>query len=191
MLESRSAERPSEANDSPSLPQIPIRIEGGELSEAAKDVSRHLLQTTENTRVGIAQISTDPGNIRGNTEKIVRCIYSAKEQGCDVVVFNELAVPGYCSMDLLFNKSYLQENLDAIDIIRKASEGITVVVGFVDTDPEVLRSGGRPTLYNSAAVIHDGVLVGVQDKTLLPTYDVFFEDRYFAPPRQSRSGRPS
>lgn len=167
------------------LPSVPLRIEE-ELSEAAKAVSKGLLQTTQKTRVGIAQITTDPGNIQGNTEKIVRCIHSAREQGCDVVVFNELAIPGYCSMDLLYNKSYLKENLEAIQTIRKASEGITVVVGFVDTDPEQLRSGARPTLYNSAAVIHDGVLVGVQDKTLLPTYDIFFEERYFAPPREAK-----
>jgi NAD+ synthetase len=135
--------------------------------------------------VGVAQISTDPGDIAGNTSKIISYIEEARAKGVDLVVFPELAIPGYCAMDLLWDKDYLAANLAALQKIREASSGITVIVGFVDVDPTTTLPGGRPKIFNSAAVIRDRELLGVQDKTLLPNYDIFFEDRYFAPPRGS------
>lgn len=154
-----------------------------DLPESAKVVSRSLLTTHSEYRVAIAQITTDPGNVGANVEKIIDYIGQARSKGAQLVVFPELAIPGYCAMDLLWNRDYLASNLAGLQKIREASAGITVIVGFVDVDPLKTRSGGRPMIYNSAAVIHDGVLLGVQDKTLLPNYDIFFEDRYFAPPR--------
>ncbi len=155
--------------------------------EAVKAVSASLLKTHAEYRVAIAQITTDPGEIGKNTEKIIEYIGKARSQGARLVVFPELAIPGYCSMDLLWNRDYLAANLAALQKIREASAGVTVIVGFVDVDFEKSRSGGRPTLYNSAAIIHDGSILGIQDKTLLPNYDIFFEDRYFAPPRGYRA----
>jgi NAD+ synthase (glutamine-hydrolysing) len=165
-------------------PQIVRPPEVG-LSQAAESVSKSLLGTHTRYRVAVAQIATDPGDIRANTKKIISYIEEARSKGVDLVVFPELAIPGYCSMDLLWDKDYLAANLAALQQIREASGGITVIVGFVDIDPHATLSGGRPKIFNSAAVIRDRELLGIQDKTLLPNYDIFFEDRYFAPPRGS------
>lgn len=148
---------------------------------AAKEVSRSLLASESGYRVAIAQIKSRPGHIEENTNTIIEYIAEARKRGAQLVVFPELAIPGYCSMDLFFNPSYIQDNLLALQRVRAASEGISVIVGFVDTIPGAKRAGGRPVLYNSLACIHDGKLVDVQDKTLLPNYEIFFEDRYFVP----------
>jgi NAD+ synthase (glutamine-hydrolysing) len=156
-----------------------------ELPSAAQEVSEGLLTTHQQYRVAIAQITTDPGDIAKNTEKIISYLQEARAKGADLVVFPELAVTGYCSMDLLWDRDYLAQNLAGLQKIREASSGITVVVGFVDVDPNGTMSGGRPRIYNSAAILRDREILAVQDKTLLPNYDIFFEDRYFAPPRGS------
>ena len=157
-----------------------------DIPESAKAVSRSLVETHQQYRVAVAQISTDPGNIVWNTKKIIHYIDEARKNGAQAVSFPELAVTGYCAMDLLWDKDYLAANLAALHKIREASAGITVVVGFVDVDPTETLPGGRPKIYNSAAVLHDGKVIGVQDKTLLPNYGIFSEQRYFAPPRQSQ-----
>jgi NAD+ synthase (glutamine-hydrolysing) len=167
-----------------SVPKVD-RPDGVELSVAAQEVSQRLLATHQQYRVAVAQITTDPGDIRKNAEKIVEYIQEARSKGADLVVFPELAVTGYCSMDLLWDRDYLSQNLAALQRIREATAGITVVVGFVDVDPNGSMSGGRPRIFNSAAIIRDRELLAVQDKTLLPNYDIFFENRYFAPPRGS------
>lgn len=131
-------------------------------------------------KLAIAQISTDPGQISQNTSKIIDTAVRARELGAELVVFPELTIPGYTAMDLLFNQSYIDQNLRAVDKVAAQSKGISVIVGFVDQDPNAApRAGGRRRLYNSAAIIRDGQILGVQDKTLLPTHNVFFEERYF------------
>ncbi|MBN8548519.1 MAG: NAD+ synthase [Deltaproteobacteria bacterium] len=155
-------------------------------SVAARQVSESLLAAGREYRVAIAQIKSRPGHIDENTNKIIEYIAEAKKRGAQLVVFPELAIPGYCSMDLFFNKNYIADNLVALQRVRAASEGISVIVGFVDTIPGATRPGGRPVLYNSAAIIRDGKLIDVQDKTLLPNYEIFFEDRYFMPARERK-----
>ena len=157
-----------------------------ELPRAAQTVSEGLVSAHTPYRVAVAQISTDPGMIAQNTDKILSYIDDAKDKGADMVVFPELAIPGYCSMDLLWDKDYLAANLAGLQRIREASSGITVIVGFVDVDPDGSLPGGRPKIFNSAAIIRDREILAVQDKTLLPDYDIFSENRYFAPPRGSR-----
>ncbi len=166
------------------MPKV-ARPDGVELPVAAQDVSQGLLATHRQYRVAVAQITTDPGDITRNAEKIIAYIQEARSKGADLVVFPELAVTGYCSMDLLWDRDYLAQNLAALQRIREATSGITVVVGFVDVDPSGTMSGGRPRIFNSAAILRDRELLAVQDKTLLPNYDIFFENRYFAPPRGS------
>lgn len=157
-------------------------IEAG-ITQAAEEVSRVLRGSKDACRVAIAQIATYPGQIERNTAKIISVIEEARRSGAQVVVFPELAIPGYCAMDLLNSSDYVRDNIRALQMVRAASAGITVVVGFVDCDFQSKRPGGRLRLFNSAAIIHDGCLVGVQDKTLLPDYDIFFENRYFEPAR--------
>ena len=93
---------------------------------------------------------------------------------------------GYPPQDLLYVNGFVEENKRLLEKIAKESSGITAAVGFVDYDPSRKGSDGTQVKYNSAAVIKDGELIGVQHKTLLPTYDVFDEDRYFMPAIEHR-----
>lgn len=135
-------------------------------------------------KIAVAQITTDPGKIEENKRKIISGIESARALGAQLVVFPELSLPGYGLMDLAFNQSYIDDNLAALEEIRQHTEGIAAVVGFIDQDRDKTRAGNVPVLYNSAAVFSDRLLLGVQDKTLLPDYDIFSENRYFVSGRR-------
>lgn len=166
-------------DESLTLPAPPPRVTVGP-SEAVEAVTQSLLLSRESFKVALAQISTYPGQIEINTKKIIEQIGKAREAGADLVVFPELAIPSYASMDLFYNPQYVARNLEALQKIKEASVGMRVVVGFVEPVAGQVRPGGRPLLYNSAAVIYDGEIVGVQRKSLLPTYGIFDEDRWFA-----------
>ncbi len=137
-------------------------------------------------RLAIAQISTDPGQIPQNTQKIIEYIDKAKRAGAEIIVFPELAIPGYMSLDLILSKDFVQDNLRALDKIKQNTKDILVVVGFIDQDKTQIGTDGDLKRYNSAAIIFNGELKMAQDKTLLPNYDVFFENRYFAQGREKK-----
>jgi NAD+ synthase (glutamine-hydrolysing) len=118
----------------------------------------------------MAQVNTTVGDFDGNTRRIVRSIDEARSLGVDVLTFPELATCGYPPEDLLLKPHFIQENLKALERIVLRSAGITVVVGFVDSEGDI---------YNAAAIAHDGRLVGVYRKMYLPNYGVFDENRYF------------
>ncbi|MBN2099745.1 MAG: NAD+ synthase, partial [Dehalococcoidia bacterium] len=118
----------------------------------------------------MAQVNTTVGDFDGNTRKIVRSIDEARSLGVDVLTFPELATCGYPPEDLLLKPHFIQENLKALERIVLLSAGITVVVGFVDSEGDI---------YNAAAIAHDGRLIGVYRKMYLPNYGVFDENRYF------------
>ncbi len=119
----------------------------------------------------MAQLNLAVGDLQGNTRKIVDHIDRARSQGADLVAFPELAIPGYPPEDLIFRSQFVRENRECLDEVVAASEGICVVVGFIDSD-----AGDN---YNAAAVAVDGRLAGIYHKIFLPTYGVFDEDRYF------------
>ncbi|MBN2077212.1 MAG: NAD+ synthase [Dehalococcoidales bacterium] len=121
-------------------------------------------------RVGIAQINTTVGDFAGNADKILKVIEESRSSGVDLLTFPELAICGYPPEDLLFKPSFISENLRTLEKIIKASSGITVIAGFVDSSDDI---------FNAAAIIHDGNLTGVYHKIFLPNYGVFDEDRYF------------
>ena len=123
-----------------------------------------------NLRLAMAQINTTVGDLEGNTTKVLEHIRRAKAQHADLVVFPEMAIPGYPPEDLLFKPSFIRSNIEKMHEVVTNSQGITVVVGFVDSQGDI---------YNAAAVAHDGQLVGVYHKMYLPNYGVFDEDRYF------------
>jgi NAD+ synthase (glutamine-hydrolysing) len=127
-------------------------------------------------RVAIAQINSTVGDLRGNAEKIIEYIEEAKRQKADLVVFPELAVTGYPPQDLLYEKSFVKENKKALYRIIEKNTGIVCVVGFVDYEDG--------NLFNAAAIFKGNNLAGIVHKTLLPTYDVFDEDRYFNPAKE-------
>ena len=121
-------------------------------------------------RVGIAQINTTVGDFAGNADKILKMIEESRSSGVDLLTFPELAVCGYPPEDLLFKPQFISENLRTLEKVIKASPGITVITGFVDSGDDI---------FNAAAIIHNGGLAGVYHKIFLPNYGVFDEDRYF------------
>jgi len=123
-------------------------------------------------RVALAQIDTTVGDLPGNAARIVAGIERARAAAADLVAFPELAVTGYPPEDLLLRRSFVEDNLSALDRIAAATHGVTAVVGFVDSDED-------GELYNAAAVLHEGRIAGRYHKRFLPNYGVFDEDRYF------------
>ena len=121
-------------------------------------------------RIAMAQINTTVGDFDGNTKKIRGAVDTARAFKADIVTLPELAICGYPPEDLLFKPQFIQANLQSLQKIVEASEGITVVVGFVDSDGDI---------YNAAALISDGKLIGTYHKMYLPNYGVFDENRYF------------
>src|SRR5438128_3152212 len=121
-------------------------------------------------RVGLAQINPTVGAIEANTRLVLDWMERAHAAGCDLVAFPELAVTGYPPEDLLFKSAFIEANLRALQDVTRATSGLTAVVGFVDK---------RDDIFNAAAILHDGRLVGVYHKQYLPNYGVFDEDRYF------------
>lgn len=127
-------------------------------------------------KIAIAQINPIVADIKGNSEKIIEYIIRAKHAGAELVVFPEMAIIGYPPMDLLENKKLIKDNLEALKAIAEHCREISAIVGHVDYSKE-----HPPLLLNSASLIHNGEIIGSQAKTLLPTYDVFDELRYFTP----------
>ncbi|HYM16186.1 MAG TPA: NAD+ synthase [Dehalococcoidia bacterium] len=121
-------------------------------------------------RVALAQVNTTVGDLPGNTAKIIEWTQRARALGADLVAFPELAVTGYPPEDLVLRRSFIEDNLAALDEIARATTGIVSIVGFVDANDDI---------YNAAAVISGGKLVHRYHKQFLPNYGVFDEDRYF------------
>ena len=128
-------------------------------------------------KVTIAQINSTNGDLVGNTQKIIQAIEKGRSDGTDVIVFPEVVTHGYTSQDWFQDADIISASLDPLEAIIPPTKGITAVVGTIRPNED--RDGRR--LYNCAAVIHDGVLLGFADKTLLPEYDVFDDPRYFEP----------
>lgn len=133
-------------------------------------------------KVTIAQINSTNGDIAGNVAKILAGIEKAKSDKSDIVVFPELITHGYTSQDWFLDRDIIEHAGDVLPEIIEATDGITAIVGTIrkNTDTDGRR------LYNAAAVIHDGELLGFADKTLLPEYDVFDDPRYFEPSETRR-----
>ena len=128
-------------------------------------------------KIALAQINPTVGDFRKNTEKICSFIDRAKNQGADLVVFPELSVTGYPPKDFLDIPAFIDENLKYLDKIARSVSGISAIVGFVDRNK---RPQGK-LVHNAAVFIQDQKIVSVHHKSLLPTYDVFDECRYFEP----------
>lgn len=123
-------------------------------------------------KIALAQFNPIVGDISGNKNKIINLIEESGKQNADIIVFPELATIGYPPMDLLENKALIKQNIDSlIEIASKVSD-TAVVIGAATTD----ESGN---IFNSALFISHGKIIRTYNKTLLPNYDVFDEERYF------------
>jgi NAD+ synthase (glutamine-hydrolysing) len=128
-------------------------------------------------RLGLAQLNPTVGDLAGNRRKILDAYAALVAQGAELVVFPELAVCGYPPRDLLFKRRFVPDVAATLAEIAAAVGEVPAIIGTVEAN----ASGqGRP-FYNSAAFCHRGAVVTHGRKCLLPTYDVFDEDRYFEP----------
>jgi NAD+ synthase (glutamine-hydrolysing) len=137
---------------------------------------------TRSLRVAGGQLDLTVGDLSGNEVKIRRAMDWAEEHQADVLVLPELAISGYPPEDLVLRKGFVDENIAVLERLAAASGSTATVVGFVDRlDEEQIddNSVGRRAT-NAAAVIAKGEIRGVYHKSLLPTYGVFDEGRYFA-----------
>ncbi len=131
-------------------------------------------------RLGLAQLNTIVGDLPGNRRKIIDAYTTLVAQGAELVVFPELVVCGYPPRDLLLKRRFVPDVADTLTAIAAAIGDVPALIGTVEAN----RSGqGRP-FFNSAAFCHRGQVVTTTHKCLLPTYDVFDEDRYFEPAAQ-------
>ncbi|MBI4564938.1 MAG: NAD+ synthase [Planctomycetes bacterium] len=128
-------------------------------------------------KIAAAQINPTIGDFAGNIDKVLQYVGRAKEMEAHLVVFPEMCLTGYPPRDLLERSYFIDANLDALNGLAPKVKDIGVIVGFVDRNP---TAEGKP-LYNAAALLEGGDISYVAYKSLLPTYDVFDEDRYFEP----------
>ncbi len=126
-------------------------------------------------KIAMAQINTTVGDVRGNRDRVIREMERARGMRADLVVFPELCLTGYPPRDLLGLHGFVESNLQALQDIASRSDDLGVIVGFVDRN---IRGEGKE-YFNAAALLAGGKVEAVVHKTLLPTYDVFDEDRYF------------
>lgn len=127
--------------------------------------------------IGLAQINTIVGDLEGNRKKIGEAYHALCAQGADLVVYPELTICGYPPRDLLFKRQFFADNEATLLRIAKETGEIPALIGFVarSTAPK-----GRP-FANAAAWCQNGTIGPIAHKCLLPSYDVFDEDRYFEP----------
>ncbi len=131
-------------------------------------------------KIALSQLNYHIGNFDNNVEKIVSEIERAEKEGADLIMFAELAVPGYPPRDFLEFNDFINRCYSSIDEIAKHCNNIAAVVGTPVFNP---NKKGKP-LHNAAAILYDGKVQKYVRKTLLPNYDIFDEYRYFEPNKE-------
>lgn len=128
-------------------------------------------------KIALAQQNYHIGNFESNVKKIIAAIHEAKQQQAELVVFSEQCVCGYPARDFLEFDDFINKCYDAVDQIKQHTEGIGVIIG----GPERNKDKRGKDLFNAAWFLYNKEEIAVVRKTLLPTYDVFDEYRYFEP----------
>jgi len=128
-------------------------------------------------KIALAQLNYHIGNLEFNRKKIIDCIKTAEQRNIDLVVFSELSVCGYSPLDMLERKDFIEKCFESLNEICTYTENVAVTIGL----PTINQNNRGKKLYNSAAFIYEGEIKKLFHKTLLPTYDVFDEYRYFEP----------
>lgn len=126
-------------------------------------------------KICIAQQNYHIGNFEENTKKILCAIEEAKKQGADIILFSEMSVCGYPARDFVEFNDFIEQCYQSIEKIKDAADTIAVLIGSPSRNPE--KKG--KDLFNAAFFLYEQKVVAEIHKTLLPTYDVFDENRYF------------
>ena len=121
-------------------------------------------------RLALAQINTTVGDLSGNRNKIMEGLKKARQAGAQIVAFPELAVTGYPPEDLLLKPDFVESAQETLTELIPETKGLVAVIGCLWVEDD---------LYNGAAVLADGKLIGIYAKHFLPNYGVFDENRYF------------
>jgi NAD+ synthase (glutamine-hydrolysing) len=131
-------------------------------------------------KIALAQQNYHIGNFEANTKKAIDAIKRAKADGADIIMFTELSICGYPPRDFLEFDDFINRCYAAIDEIKEQADTIAVIVGGPERNE--IREG--KDLFNAAWFLYDKKVISTTQKTLLPTYDVFDENRYFEPAYQ-------
>lgn len=132
-------------------------------------------------KIALAQINTTVGDLAGNEAKILEWGRRAEAEKVDLVLFPELTTTGYPPRDLLLKKDFIAKNLEVLHCLAASSGKTAMLVGYVGENKN--RPGRDVT--NAVALLQHGKIAATRVKTLLPTYDVFDEDRYFEPAQEN------
>lgn len=132
-------------------------------------------------KIAACQMEVIPGHPDINVNKMLRRIKEAKVKGDDIVIFPEMAIPGYIIGDEWENRAYVSDCFSYNDQIAEASEGVMIVWGNVDLDENSVGEDGRIRKFNTAFVAQNGKMTGHYHKTLHPDYREFDDDRHFYP----------
>jgi NAD+ synthetase len=131
-------------------------------------------------KIGLLQLNPTIGDFTANREKLLSAYADAAARGAEFVIAPELFLCGYPPRDLLLREDFVDANLQALEETARQTGRVPLCVGFVEKNPE--RPGRA--LKNSAALLQNGKIIWRTTKSLLPTYDVFDEDRYFEPAKK-------
>jgi NAD+ synthase (glutamine-hydrolysing) len=132
-------------------------------------------------KISINQINPVIGDFNHNLSLVSEAIKKASLSGCSIAVFPELTLMGYPPKDLLEKPAFIKRNIEYLEKLSKESLTTGIICGFVDIN----NSGKGKPLINSAAFLHNGKIICIGGKKLLPSYDVFDETRYFEPAEKS------
>ncbi len=133
-------------------------------------------------KIGFAQLNPTVGDLSGNSDLILRAYEDLAGRGAELVLTPELAITGYPPQDLIFKSRFVPKNLQVLEKLHARVGHVPLLVGFVDRNEE----RGKP-FHNAAALLEKGKPIRKAHKSLLPTYDVFDEDRYFEPATRVRT----
>lgn len=128
-------------------------------------------------RIGIAQLNSTVGDLSGNLALSIDAYEQLRGQGVDLIVYPELFLSGYPPRDLLLKESFLKDVFDHLTEFSMQTGATPTLIGFPENNPEISNSA---KCFNSAAWCQGGKIQKIFRKRLLPTYDVFDEDRYFS-----------
>jgi len=137
-------------------------------------------------RIAIAQLNPIVGDIEGNAERILEAAQTAFNRGAELLLTPELSLCGYPPRDLLLNLGFVEKMSRQLQLLsQELPEKLAVLVGFVEKNSSATVRGEKP-LFNSIALLKSQEIKQIFTKRLLPTYDVFDEDRYFASGKESQ-----